>query len=89
MDVEEIAVKVLEAANKAAGTSLSIGAGADIPIDDFRLDSLSLFAFMAELESSCAIRLDDAIGNYDQLRSVRSTARAIHLWLTCGAQEGK
>ena len=86
MEVEEIVVRVLDAANKAAGTSLSIRVGGDIPIDDFHLDSLSLFAFMVELESSCAISLDDALESYDQLQSVRSTARAIHSWLTCQEQ---
>jgi acyl carrier protein len=89
MEVEEIVVRVLGAANRAAGTSLSIPVGGDVPIDDFHLDSLGLFAFMAELESSCAIRLDDALEGYDQLQSIRSTARAIHSWLTCRDQELK
>jgi acyl carrier protein len=77
MEIQELTRRVLECANKVAGTSLSMPPDGDIPLEAFQLDSLSLFAFMVELESSCGLDFDDALSNYEQLRSVRSTAEFI------------
>jgi acyl carrier protein len=70
----ELEQRVLECANKAAGTALTLRAGEDIALEAFHFDSLSLFAFMIELENACAIEFDDSLTHQEHLRSVRSTA---------------
>ena len=69
--------EVLGCANKVAGTALSLPPGGDIALEAFAFDSLSLFAFILELERACGIQLDDAILNHEHLRSVRSTAALV------------
>lgn len=75
--VDRLAEEVLGCANRVAGTALSLPAGGDIALEAFAFDSLSLFAFILELERACGIQLDDAILNHDHLLSVRSTAALV------------
>jgi hypothetical protein len=74
---EELANRVLECANRIAGTSLSLPQGGDVPLEAFCFDSLSLFAFILELEGTCGIKFDETLLNHEQVRSIRSTAAFI------------
>jgi acyl carrier protein len=77
MKTPDLTQQVLACANKVAGLNLSIGSDEDVPLEAFQFDSLSLFAFVVELERVCGISFDDAIQNYENLRTVRSTAAFI------------
>jgi hypothetical protein len=74
---DELMNRVLECANRVAGTSLSLAPSGDIPLENFRFDSLSLFAFILELERTCGIKFDEALLNQEQMRSIRSAAALI------------
>jgi hypothetical protein len=74
---DELANRVLECANRVAGTSLSLPQGGDVPLEAFCFDSLSLFAFILELEGTCGIKFDETLLNHEQVRSIRSTAAFI------------
>src|SRR5947209_9295012 len=66
---------VLGCANRAAGTALTLPGGAgDLLLEEFGFDSLSLFAFVLELERAFGAPLDDALLDHEHLRSVRSAA---------------
>jgi acyl carrier protein len=77
MSEAEWMTRVLECANKAAGTNLALGADGDLSLEAFRFDSLSLFAFMVEVENACGIAFDDVLVNQDHLRTIRTTAAFI------------
>ena len=74
---DQLVNRVLECANRVAGPSLSLPPGGDVPLEAFHFDSLSLFAFILELEGTCGIKFDETLINYDQVRSIRSTAALI------------
>ena len=63
--------------NQAAGTSLTLPPGGDLPLEAFELNSLSLFAFLLELERKCGMKFDKSIFNHDQFHSIRSAAAII------------
>jgi acyl carrier protein len=77
MSAPDLAQQVLDCANKVAGANLILSPDEDIALEAFHFDSLSLFAFMIELEKACAIDFDDALAHQEQLRTVRSTAQFI------------
>jgi acyl carrier protein len=74
---QELIEKVLSCANKVAGTSLSLPPDGDLAIETFQFDSLSLFAFILELEETCGIKFDDVFINHERLRSIRSVAALV------------
>jgi hypothetical protein len=74
---DELASRVLECANRVAGTSLALPPGGDVPLEAFHFDSLSLFACILELEGTCGIKFDETLLNHEQVRSIRSTAALI------------
>lgn len=73
----ELANRVLECANRVTGASLSLPPDGDLPLEAFRFDSLSLFAFILELERTCGLKFDNTLLIHQQLRSVRSVAALI------------
>ena len=77
MEEADLVTRVLACANKAAGTSLTLGPDRDIPLQAFHLDSLSFFAFMVEVEKTCKIDFDEVLQNPDRLLTIRSTAEFI------------
>jgi acyl carrier protein len=77
MQLSDLTQQVLACANRVAGTRLSLASDEDIPLEAFHLDSLTLFAFIVELEKESGIDFDDAVQNYERLRTVRSTAEFI------------
>jgi len=74
---EELLDQVLQCANRAAGTSLALPPGGDLPLEEFRFDSLSLFAFLLELERKCGMKFDETLLNHERLRSIRSAVALI------------
>jgi acyl carrier protein len=76
---EDLLTTVLDCANRVAGTSLRMPSDGDIPLEAFEFDSLSLLAFILELERACGIAFDDALLDYERLRSIRSTTALITL----------
>ena len=74
---QDLVHDVLACANKVAGTSLSVPPDGDLPLEAFNFDSLTLFAFILELEQRCGIEFADALLNHERLRSVRSAAALI------------
>jgi len=77
MEDSELMSRVLQCANKAAGTALTFGPEGDLPLEAFHLDSLSLFAFMVEVENTCGIDFDEVLQNPEHLTTIRSTATFI------------
>jgi acyl carrier protein len=74
---QELIKDVLDCANRVAETSLCMPPEGDIDFKAFQFDSLSLFAFLLELERTCGINFDDALANHENFRSVRSAAAFI------------
>jgi acyl carrier protein len=74
---QDLVHDVVACANKVAGTSLSVPRDGDLLLEAFNFDSLSLFAFILELEEKCGIKFDDALLNHERLRSIRSAAALI------------
>jgi acyl carrier protein len=70
----ELTNRVLACANKVAGKSLALPDGEDLALEAFQFDSLSIFAFMVELENEFGVSIDEALLNDQELRTVRSTA---------------
>jgi acyl carrier protein len=68
---------VLQCANRAAGTSLSLPPDGDIALEAFGFDSLSIFAFLMELERACGVKLDRILQDQERLHSIKSTADII------------
>ena len=78
MDVsKDLLRRVLQCANEAAGTSLSLPRGGDLPLEAFKLNSLSLFAFCLELERKCGLKFDKSFLNLGRFKSIRSAAAHI------------
>jgi hypothetical protein len=78
MDAPDALVEVvLDCANRAAGTSLTLPDGGDLPFEAFQLDSISLFVFLLELESKCGKKFDEAILAHEDFRSIRSAAELL------------
>ena len=74
---EDLLSRVLECANLAAGTSFSLPPGGDLPLEAFQLDSLSLFAFLLELERKCGLKFDESMLDQGEFQSIRSAAALI------------
>jgi acyl carrier protein len=74
---ETLPTRVLACANRVAGTTLSLPPDGDLPIEAFGFDSLTLFAFILELERTCGIKFDDALLNHQQFSSIRTTSALI------------
>ena len=74
---EALVERVLDCANRIANKSLRLPPDGDLPLRDFGFDSLTLFAFILELERTCGIQLDNALLNQGQLVSIRSAAALI------------
>lgn len=72
--MDELTSRVLACANKVAGKSLAMPDGEDLSLETFQFDSLSIFAFMVELENEFGVSIDEALFNDQELRTVRSTA---------------
>jgi acyl carrier protein len=74
---EAVTQRVLACVNSIARTNFSLGPGEDISLEAFQLDSLSLFAFLVEVEKSFGIDFDEALLNIDNLPTIRTTAAFI------------
>jgi hypothetical protein len=70
----ELAECVLDCANRITNKSLKLPPDGDLPLEAFRFDSLSLFAYILELERTCGIKFDNILLAQEQLGSIRSTA---------------
>ena len=77
MEQAAVTDRVLACANSIARTTFSMNPGEDIPLEAFRLDSLSLFAFLVEVEKSFGIDFDEALLNIEDLPTIRTTASFI------------
>jgi acyl carrier protein len=73
----ELAECVLGCANRIANKSLTLPPDGDLPLGAFNFDSLSLFAYILELERTCGITFDSILLNQERLDSIRSTAALI------------
>lgn len=71
---EKLVQEVLACANSVAGTAQALSPDGDLAIEAFEFDSLSLFAFIMELERVIGVPFDDVMLNHEQLQSIRSTA---------------
>lgn len=76
-DLDELADRVLNCANRVAGTRLRLPDDDDLALDAFGFDSLSLFAFMIELEETCALVFDETLLEPGRLDSIRSIVALI------------
>jgi len=74
---DDLANRITACANRVAGTSLVLPPDGDLPLEAFRFDSLSLFAFLLELERECGVKFDEMVVDHEQLRSIRLTAAMI------------
>jgi len=89
MDAQETLVKkVLDCANRIAHTSLHLQPDGDISLQAFGFDSLSLFAFILELERTVGMEFDEALLHHEDLSSIRSTAALIAARGQTDAQAG-
>lgn len=77
MRPSDVTQRVLDSANKVAGTAFTLAQGEDIALEAFHFDSLTLVAFMMELETACAIEFDETLTHQEHLRTIRSTAEFI------------
>lgn len=77
MTESEWMTRILGCANKAAGTNLTLASDGDLPLAAFQFDSLSLFAFMVEVENTCGIAFDEVLANQDHLGTIGTTAAFI------------
>jgi len=73
----ELAERVLNCANRITNKSLELPPEGDLSLGDFGFDSLSLFAYILELERTCGIRFDTILLRQEQLGTIRSTAALI------------
>jgi len=71
-DLGGLANRVLDCANRVAGTDLRLPDDGDLALDAFGFDSLSLFAFMLELEETCGLVFDETLLEPGRLDSIRS-----------------
>jgi len=72
--MEALMSRVLACANKVSGKMLVLPEGSDLPLEAFQFDSLSIFAFMVELENEFGVSIDEALMNDTELRTLQSTA---------------
>ena len=77
MENAELVARVLGCANKVAGVALELPPEGDLPLEAFGLDSLSLFAFLVEIENNFGVQFDEALLNDGELKTIRSTAAFI------------
>jgi acyl carrier protein len=75
--METVQEEVLACANRVAGTSLVLSSDGDLSIDAFAFDSLTLFAFMLELESTFGVSFDHLLREPQQALTIRSLAALI------------
>jgi acyl carrier protein len=78
MKTDNFTGRVLDSANRVAGTNLSLPPDGDLPLEAFGFDSLTFFAFVLDLERSCGIKFDDTLLNHERLRSIRLAAALMH-----------
>jgi acyl carrier protein len=76
-DLDDLADRVLDCANRVAGTQLRLPDDDDLALDAFGFDSLSLFAFMIELEETCGLVFDETLLEPGRLDGIRSLAALI------------
>ncbi len=57
--------------------SVAIPVNGDVDLQDFGFDSLTLFAFILELERTCGIKFDDVLLHHEELGTIRSTAALV------------
>jgi len=69
--------RVLECANRVAGTMFWLPPGGDLPLKEFGFDSLSAFAFVLELESQFGLAFDESNLDIEELHSIRSVAAVV------------
>jgi hypothetical protein len=74
---DELVNSVLQCANRAAGTTLSLPPDRDMPMEAFAFDSLSLFVFLLELERITGMKFDDTLLAHERLGSIQSVAALI------------
>lgn len=74
---ESLVDQVLACANGVAGMSLTMPPDGDVLLEAFEFDSLSLFAFILELERATGVQFDEVFLHHERLHSVRSTAAVI------------
>ena len=78
MDPGDILVdRVLECANRAAGTTLSLQPGGDLPLKAFGFGSLTSFAFMLELENLFGLVFDENNLDVEELHNIQSVAAVV------------
>jgi acyl carrier protein len=78
MDPSDVLVsRVLECANRVAGTALSLQPSGDLSLKAFGFDSLTAFAFILELETLFGLVFDESLVDLDELHSIRSVAAAV------------
>jgi hypothetical protein len=51
----------------------------DLPLEAFCFDSLSLFAFLLELERKCGMKFDETLLANERLQGIRAAAEIIEL----------
>jgi len=69
--------RVLDCANRTAGTTFSLPPGDDLSLSEFDFDSLSAFAFIIELESQFGLAFDEGNLDIEELHSIRSVAALV------------
>lgn len=74
---QELVDRILACANGVAGMSLPMPPDGDVLLEAFEFDSLSLFAFILELERATGVQFDEVFLHHEHLHSVRSTAAVI------------
>ena len=74
---DQLTDRVLECANRVAGTRLSMPVDGDLTLEAFGFDSLSAFAFVIELEETCGLVFDETLLEAGQSHSIRSLAALI------------
>lgn len=74
---EALVGRVLACANEVAGMALTMPPDGDVLLEAFEFDSLSLFAFILELERATGVQFDEVFLHHEHLHSVRSTAAVI------------
>src|SRR6516225_9678652 len=74
---DQLLNSVLQCANRAAGTTLSLSPDCDMPIEAFAFDSLSLFVFLLELERVTGMKFDETLLAHEGLGSIQSVAALI------------
>jgi hypothetical protein len=74
---DELVDRVLDCANRVSGNALALPSDGDLPLAAFGFDSLSAFAFILELESTCGLEFDEALLDPEGQLGIRSVAAMI------------